>query len=122
MNEETLKLVEQLAQKLGTTTEYLWGVLIKQAPIDAFTNLFYVLATIISGIGLYKLHKYFLKENEHNNSLYYEHEELLVGPMIIAALIWSTIAIICFFSMGEIIIGFINPEYWALNEILKAAK
>lgn len=35
MEEKTIKLIEQLAQKLGTTTEYLWAVLLKQAPIDA---------------------------------------------------------------------------------------
>ena len=122
MNEETLKLVEQLAYKLGTTTEYLWSVLIRQAPIEAIINIFYTLAIIISGIGLYKLHRYFTKEDDLNESKYYQYEKALVTPMIIGCLIWVIIAVICFFSIGDIIVGFINPEYWALNKILQAAK
>lgn len=48
MNEQTVKLVEQLAQKLGTTTEYLWNVLIKQAPISAAIDMIYCLLTPFS--------------------------------------------------------------------------
>lgn len=33
MNEQTTKLIEQLAKELGTTAEYLWTVLLKQSPI-----------------------------------------------------------------------------------------
>lgn len=29
MDHNTQKLLEQLAAKLGTTTEYLWGILLK---------------------------------------------------------------------------------------------
>lgn len=33
MDDKTLQVVTDLASKLGTTAEYLWGVLLKQAPI-----------------------------------------------------------------------------------------
>ncbi len=119
MNDQTTKLVEQLAQKLGTTAEYLWAVLLKQAPISAATDLIYLILVIIGGVLLYKLHKYLSEEGgEYKNSIYCDKEELVVIPMVLVTFLWGVIAIVCFFCIGNIINGFFNPEYWALKEIL----
>lgn len=32
MDEKTVAIIERLAEKLGVTAEYLWGVLVTQAP------------------------------------------------------------------------------------------
>lgn len=122
MNEGNLKLVEQLAQKLGTTAEYLWGILVKQAPISATIDLIYFVIIVISGIILFKIHQYLGKETETTNSIYCEKGENVAVPMVIAAMIWVICFIICFFSIGNIINGFFNPEYWALKEILDSCK
>jgi ABC-type multidrug transport system permease subunit len=122
MNEQTTKLIEQLAQKLGTTAEYLWTVLIKQAPISAATDALYFILVIIGGIILYRVHKYLGKETDGNNSIYYDQEENVIIPMGIAAIIWAICFIACFFSIGNIINGFFNPEYWALKEVLGSCK
>ena len=119
MNEQTTKLIEQLAQKLGTTAEYLWTVLLKQAPISAATDALYFILVIIAGIGLWKLHRYLSKERgEYEHSIYYDQEETVIIPMVIIAIIWGICFIACFFSIGNIINGFFNPEYWALKEVL----
>lgn len=34
MNDKVLEALQTLAEKLGVTAEHLWGVLLKQAPID----------------------------------------------------------------------------------------
>jgi len=123
MNTEMEKLIEHLAQKLGTTTEYLWGVLINQAKISAITDLFYLFFTVIGGILLYRLHKYFSKEREpYGHSYYYTKEELVTIPMGILTVFWFFIAIFSFMSIGNIINGFFNPEYWALDQILNLVK
>lgn len=57
MNEQTAKLLEQLASKLGTTSEYLWNILLKQAPIDATVTLLQTLFLFFVGWGLWKVHK-----------------------------------------------------------------
>lgn len=44
MNEQTIQALAALAVKLGTTTEYLWSVLVKQAPIYGLTQLAMLLA------------------------------------------------------------------------------
>lgn len=123
MNEQTIKLIEQLARKLGTTSEYLWAVLIKQAPISALTDLLYFILVIIGGIILWKIHKYLSKDRgEDKNSIYYDEENIVIIPMFIVSIVWAIIFIACFFSIGDIINGFFNPEYWALKEVLGACK
>ena len=117
MNEETTKLIEQLAQKLGTTAEYLWGVLINQASISAITDLLYIVLVAVGGILLFKAHKFLSKEDGHGNSFYYNWD-FTRGIMIALTFIWSILFIAAFFSIVNIINGFFNPEYWALNKIL----
>jgi len=111
--EELTGVLEQLAVKLGTTTEYLWSVLISQAKISAITDLIYIVLNIIIGIMLYKLHI-----NLSKRDLYDEYEEPLIAVMVIGALVWCVIFLINFFSIGGIINGFFNPEYWALQKVL----
>ncbi len=119
MNEQATKLIEQLAQKLGTTAEYLWAVLLKQAPISAMVDLVYLVIVIIMGIGMYKLHKYCTKETgEYKESIYEDNGEFVRPAMVILTIVWVIFFIICFFSIGNIVNGFFNPEYWALKEVL----
>lgn len=123
MNEQTTKLIEQLAHKLGTTSEYLWGVLLKQAPLSAITDLMYLVIVVIMGIGLYKLHKRFSKETTKYDVWSYESNgELVIPIIIILAIIWVILLIICFCSIDNIIYGFFNPEYWAFKEVAGAIK
>jgi hypothetical protein len=123
MNEQTTKLIEQLAQKLGTTAEYLWTVLLKQAPISAATDALYFILVVIGSIVLWKLHRYLSKKRgEYKHSIYYDQEETVIIPMGIIAIIWGICFIACFFSIGNIINGFFNPEYWAFKEVLGACK
>ncbi len=123
MNEQATKLIEQLAQKLGTTAEYLWAVLLKQAPVSAMIDLVYLVIVAIMGVGLYKLHKYCTKETgEYKESIYEDKGELVKPAMVILAIVWGIFFIICFFSIGNIVNGFFNPEYWALKEVLSTCK
>jgi hypothetical protein len=122
MNEQAVKLIEQLAQKLGTTSEYLWKVLIKQAPISAFTDILYFILTIIGGVVIFKIHKRLLKKDSDGDSIYYKAEEGAIIPMIIITLLWIICFLGFFFSIGDIINGFLNPEYWALKQVLSSCK
>lgn len=124
MGNETVKLIEQLAHKLGTTTEYLWHVLIKQAPISAITDLLYLIFTIICGIIIYKFHKYFKKERGDDYRSIYDDDEysLITTAMIVITGLWVVIFIACFFSIDNIINGFLNPEYWSLKQVINTCK
>ena len=114
MNENTTQLIEQLAQKLGTTAEYLWSVLLKQAPISAITDLALFCLSLIVGFVLYRLHKYFTRTEEYDNN------EFTTILMIGLFVFWGVFLLICVFSFQNIITGLYNPEYWALKEVLKS--
>lgn len=108
MNKETVILLNELALKLGTTTEYLWGVLIKQAPISSISlTVFIALLCVTSFFGFRWLQKPEI----------IRHEAYPVFLLVFAGCVFASFLIICF-SFESIIAGFLNPEYWALKEIL----
>ena len=115
MNDETAKVIDGIAAKLGTTTEYLWGVLIRQAPISATITLVYFVVLLLIGFGLFRLHKYFMKEDAYDN---YNNDPMLL--MIILSAAWVILMVICFLNLDNIFIGYFNPEYWAINKILNS--
>ncbi len=125
MNDNTAKLLEQLAQKLGTTTEYLWRVLLKQAPISATTTLLQIFLILLFGWGLWKIHKRLMKkqgEGNYSENLYEEWEMGAMFPMALGTLIFSIMLVISLFSISDVINGYFNPEYWALKEVLSSLK
>ncbi len=112
MNEQTIKLIEQLAQKLGTTSEYLWGVLLLQAKVAAIEGLMF------SCITLAYLVFYTLKIMNKKSFLYDGDEDLtFVG--FAASLIAAVSAFVLVFSISETITAIFNPEYYALKIILR---
>lgn len=51
MDDKTLEALTTLANKLGTTAEYLWGVLIKQAPITVAIELSVMVAWVAVAVA-----------------------------------------------------------------------
>lgn len=124
MNEQTTKLIEQLAQKLGTTTEYLWSVLLKQAQIQSMVTLFQFLLIAILGYVLFKIHKSLsiVKDYDGHHETGYSHYEDSNTIMIIAGAIFAILVLLAFFCIGDVFNGFFNPEYWALSKVLSVIK
>jgi len=122
MNEQTTKLLEELANKLGTTTEYLWTILLKQAPIDATITLLQTIVIIIFGWVLWKVHKKLLSTPKGQNvgNYYQKHDLGAELPMFLATIGWVIMLAYCFINFSCIVSGYFNPEYWALKQILNA--
>lgn len=123
MNEQTIKLLRELAEKLGTTAEQLWSVLVKQAPIDAVTDLLilagsWVIFWILLSYSKKAYADYALKEAANKN----EYR----GPDPSKAIIFAIIAVVAGMASvigsiafaSPIISGLFNPEYWALRQII----
>ncbi len=117
MNEQTTQFLNALATKLGTTAEYLWSILVAQAPISATIQLIQTIILTVVTVFLWRAHKRFL-----NSKAYDAFEFYPGGAMTISAAIVLCIWIVNFFSIDNLISGFFNPEYWALNELLRAMK
>lgn len=116
MNKETTELLQQLANKLGTTTEYLWGVLIKQAPIDATTTLVQFILLGLFGFGLLRMHKRFLSRDSYDGYGFVGDFPAIL--MSVSVIVWALLVITGFFCIGDVVNGFFNPEYWALNKVM----
>jgi hypothetical protein len=122
-------LLKQLATQLGTTAQYLWGVLIHQAPISATISLIQIVLIGIYGLILWKTHKYLLKEipkeersYDDDKNRYQKFEEVAVIPMVLGAIALITFTIIALCLISDVVNGYFNPEYWALQEILSKLK
>lgn len=122
MDTETVNLLAELAAKLGTTSEYLWEILLRQAPISSTIILIQSIFTVLSGIFLWRLHKYFSKETDEDYSMYDRGNGGLESLMVIFSALILVICIALFFAIENMLNGYFNPEYWALNKILNVLK
>ena len=117
--ENTTELVKQLSNQLGTTTEYLWSILINQAPIDATISLIQILIIVLIGFFLLKAHNYLSNDTKE---LSYDNNDIIGIFMTSAVIIYAILLIGAICMISDVINGYFNPEYWSLNRILNALK
>jgi hypothetical protein len=122
MNENTEKLVRELAEKLGTTAEHLWGVLMKQAPITAATDS--VIAVIMLGVlwALYRLVRSKTaappkSEDDRYPSAEWREEGAFLSWLILAIYGATTVVVVCC-TISTVVTATMNPEYWVLKQLL----
>ena len=112
---EITPLLEELAKKIGTTTEYLWTALIRQAPINSVINIVeWIIMAFVTWLAWKGFKKAWKKAEKENWDEFWVICPLFVG--IAFLILW----IVALFSISSTITGFVNPEYWALKEILNA--
>ena len=123
MNQQTEQLLRELAVRFETTTEHLWEVMIQQASItatmNAITAFFLTGATIIT--WCFVKAKTTPKPNSLIPSLPHEaewdEEAAVVWPLLIIATIVVTGVVISLILTS--VTASLNPEYWALQQILE---
>ncbi|MGN9867353.1 hypothetical protein [Bacillus swezeyi] len=111
-----MEYIDKLAAKLGVAAEHVYGVLVKQQIVNGVIG---VVSTIVIlallGIALLKLIR---KGIEHQKTL----SSFDTSPyMIVAVLVGIALALVVIVSFFVIPIGInqiINPEYYAIKEIL----
>lgn len=113
--------LEQAAEKLGTTAQYLWALQVKQAYVVAFQ---YLISYVVFGLGWYWLIKFakymFEKDDDCYNPRRYQREDGLAIIGFFTGLIFVVISIIYFLSTFQTVLTMLfNPEYWALSEVVK---
>ena len=111
--EKLVPILEQLAKSLNVTTEYLWSALLKQAFIDGVVSVVQCILIIISNFVLVWGYKrvYSLVE-------YSDWDEINYCWILTLAVVVIILDLVAFFSFDTMLASFLNPEYWALEEIL----
>ncbi len=123
MNDKTLIALTTLAEKLGTTTEYLWSVLLKQAPITGAIDML-VFAAWVVAIILWarfvrgKTSKPAPTEKDRYPGAEWT-DEAAVFAWLSVFIFGVTMTITIGSCLSITVAAIFNPEYWALHQILK---
>jgi hypothetical protein len=122
MNDKTLELLTRLADKFGTTVDHLWGVLVKQASLEAVTEILLAIAVVALWLWAFRFVTAKTKTPAETPEDRYPHAEwrnevafvawLIVAVGLLIALVQVSIAT----TTG--ITALLNPEYWALKQLL----
>ena len=111
--ENMTKLLEQLAAQLGTTVEYLWGVLLQQVSVEIILCNMWMSIWMWGGIVM-------IAVAIGGLILAYKFDEEIMGVWAFVFLIFAIIVspLGYYVNYSEWLTLTQNPEYWALREIL----
>lgn len=98
-------MIKELADKLGTTAEHLWAVLVRQAVVEATTNL--ILFGAVSLVALFFAGWAWVHKDRHD-----DHEFRPATFIIITLLVGIGGAV-----LSSEIPQLLNPEYYAFQQI-----
>lgn len=112
MNEETLRRLDALAEKLGVATEYLWGVLIAQSKVAIVEC---IVGFIVGGL-LLATTWYLSRKAAAADDYGYEGFALGSGALLLG-IIGIVVLLVATFSIWT---PLLNPEYYALKQVLGA--
>jgi hypothetical protein len=123
MDDKTLQALTALAQKLGTTAEHLWGVLLRQVPITAATQIaLFLLAFAACCLWHRTVRRRTTVDLKTGTAEWGGIKDEDPGPFIA----WISVGVawvVLFFVGVEHASGwaaaFLNPEYLALKEVLR---
>ena len=122
MDERIVVLSEKLAEKLGTTGEHLWGVLVQQAYISGGVRLTMLIVAAMVGISLFRFvvakttRPPKTTEDRYPKAEWDEDKAAIASVAILMYLLFVIVTAII--SIPTIATAFINPQYWALSHFL----
>ena len=119
MNEELAKSLTVLSTKLGTSIEHLWEVLRFQAKATAIQHIIIFTILIVAlTIGVKKVWPLF-KADDDSNGYISRSEEFDKKVIIAVCVIFGCIA---FDGIFDGFVYIINPDYYALQQVIKIMK
>jgi cytochrome bd-type quinol oxidase subunit 2 len=119
---ELLKRLDALAQQLGTSVNYLWHVLVKQGLVQGGTDLMISLFLLILSMIALHYAKIGYREGPKDRN---ERGEWPDRYITLSAIGTLSSALLFGMFMGWLYYGLqevLNPEYYALKELLNAIK
>jgi hypothetical protein len=114
LSQEILSRVDALAAKLGVTAQYLWGVLIRQAKFEAVSIFLAIGACCL--VTLLVFLKYREVAAREDSPCLDDHPALSFATTGIALMDVFIVAL----SIRLLPTLLFNPEYYALEKVLKA--
>lgn len=118
--------LSELGKGLKVGSEKVWSVLVVQQKVEAITWLIIdVLLITLLIICTTKTLKWMARlqtpDDEWHKDYIEEHPQIIVGIILSIVLLIISLVIV-FGTMSNIVTGFINPEYGALERIMEMIK
>ena len=119
MNEQIVGILRVLAEKFGTTTEFLWSILVKQAYVTGITH---TAGFVLAGLFVFGWNRVAwgmqFPQEPHEDRGGDRTFGIMVARFIgaVGACMWALV-FLC--SLTEITTALINPEYWAIQQVMK---
>lgn len=122
MNEQTIKLLSELAAKLGTTADHLWSVLARQAYVAMAQQIFAAVVFSVALFFWFRLVKRMTTEIPEGKSYPRWDDEgaLCAWASVFALLLFAGVSL--GFAIDSIITATFNPEYFAFEQLTKLLK
>jgi len=121
MDQKTLEALQALAAKLGTTAEYLWTVLVRQARLSLIADLILIGCLTVALAAIFRqmrlLRARFTEMMQRNQDPMIEYFAAFGLWLLIVACVGIGLSLI-----PDLMTKIFNPEYWALQQILETVK
>lgn len=121
MTQEIMARIDALAAKLGVTSEYVWGILVKQAHVEAYSLIFAAAITgLLACVSGFAFRYAWKKLTDPKLSWSDKDTYRPVCAATVVPLVGLTTASLV--NAYNAITPLLNPEYWALQQVLEVLK
>jgi len=118
--------IEALARALRIASEHVYEVLIKQQVVNAVTWVIIYVLFFIAAVSFWKgFHKNYKRVSIKEDPWYGDDMDThfgLLGYLIVANILSLIFAITFVITISETVMGFYNPEYGAMRDIMDFIK
>lgn len=126
MEEKAFEYIDAIAANLGVAAEHVYGALLKQAMVSGLRSVVYIIICLAVSYAIIKvLKRVYSDVKEDEEGLFVDSYGVTLGGVF--ALIFGGIALVIMFfvimaDISNASTALLNPEYWALKEILDTIK
>ena len=126
MEEKAFEYIDAIAANLGVAAEHVYGALLKQAMVSGLRSVVYIIICLAVSYLIIKMFKRIYSDvKEGEEGIFVDSFGISLGG-VFAIIIGGVAIIILFFAImadiGNATTALLNPEYWALKEILNTIK
>jgi len=114
---EVLQRLDAIAAKLGVVASHLWVVLIKQAISDGTVYLTFSFIGLLVATGAGFSTKYAFFKYRHSDG--YNERDTWFWATIGSAVVLAIAGLLCIWTGSDGFQQFYNPEYYALQSLIK---
>ena len=111
MTDQIMEILRVLAEKFGTTTEFLWSIMVKQSYVYGAT---FIVGLAASGMLVAAWNYAVWKMEDRGNS----DRQLALGFCKLFGVMFAAFWVIVFLSgLLDITTSLVNPEYFAIKQV-----